>query len=171
MASKINETVSLQIPQEISAQLSDSLVSVSGPKGKASKNLALRGLTIKIEGSTVTLTGPLREVMTANGHISNMLKGCKEGYSQNMKIIFAHFPMSLEIKGKALTIKNFKGERKPRTANIVGDTKVEIKGQSVVVSGPSKDDVGQTVANLRIATKIVGMDSRIFQDGIYPVKE
>jgi large subunit ribosomal protein L6 len=68
-------------------------------------------------------------------------------------------------------VKNFLGERKARMTSLVGDTKVEVKGQDVAVSGPSKEDVGQTAANLKRVMKIKDKDGRIFQDGIYEVEE
>ena len=66
-------------------------------------------------------------------------------------------------------ISNFLGERKPRSAKIMGDSKVEIKGDTVVVSGIDKELVGQTMANIEQATKVRGFDIRVFQDGIYLV--
>ncbi|MBI4399385.1 50S ribosomal protein L6, partial [Candidatus Micrarchaeota archaeon] len=82
-----------------------------------------------------------------------------------------HFPISIEIKDKKLVIKNFLGEKQPRSAKIVGTTKIEVKGQEVTISGTSKDDVGQTVANLVNATRISDRDSRVFQDGLYIIEE
>ena len=66
-------------------------------------------------------------------------------------------------------IGNFLGEKKPRLARILGETKVKVSGNEVVVSGISKEDVGQTAANIEQVTKIKRFDPRIFQDGIYIV--
>ncbi|MEM3690235.1 MAG: 50S ribosomal protein L6, partial [Candidatus Micrarchaeia archaeon] len=62
------------------------------------------------------------------------------------------------------------GEKKPRVASIVGDTKVEVKGSEIFVSGVDKEAVGQTCANICSATCIRNKDSRVFQDGIYLVE-
>jgi large subunit ribosomal protein L6 len=67
-------------------------------------------------------------------------------------------------------IKNFLGEKQPRKAKIVGQTKVEAKGQEMTVSGLSKEEVGQTIANLKSATRIRNRDSRVFQDGFYIIE-
>ncbi|MDE1797923.1 MAG: 50S ribosomal protein L6 [Candidatus Micrarchaeota archaeon] len=170
MASKdiIKET--LAVPAGITAKVEGADVSVSGPKGKQAMKLALPGLSIKHSGSNITLEGAMREVNTARAHIRNMFNGSANGYSQKMKVLYAHFPIALEIKGKDLVIKNFIGEKQPRKAKIVGETKVEAKGADVTVSGPSREDVGQTIANIRRNTKIKGRDSRVFQDGIYPIE-
>ena len=59
------------------------------------------------------------------------------------------------------------GERNPRKARIVGQTKVDIKKDEIIVTGIDKEDVGQTSANIELATKVTGYDRRIFQDGCY----
>jgi len=88
-----------------------------------------------------------------------------------LKIIYAHFPVSVEIKGKEIMIKNFIGEKQPRRARIMGSTKVESKGTEMNLSGNSKEDIGQTFANIKSATKIRNRDSRVFQDGFYLVEQ
>lgn len=162
-------TEKLAIPSGITVTVSGANVSVSGPKGKQNKTLDLQGVKITQAGSEVTVSGALREVNTVLAHIRNMMNGSATGYSRKLKVIYAHFPISLEIKGKDMMIKNFIGEKQPRKAHIIGDTKVEIKGADLTVTGSSREDVGQTIANIRQNTKIKGRDSRVFQDGIYPV--
>ena len=60
-------------------------------------------------------------------------------------------------------------EKKHRQADIIGDTKVKVAGQELILDGPSLDDVTQTVANIRQATKTRQKDKRVFQDGIYAI--
>ena len=67
-------------------------------------------------------------------------------------------------------IENFLGESSPRRARIVGDTKVNVKGDSVVLSGNDIEAVTQSCANIELATRIKGYDPRVFQDGIYRVE-
>jgi large subunit ribosomal protein L6 len=128
---------------------------------------------IKIEqkDGEISVIGQKMIANTFNAHMRNMFKGVTEGHSHNLKVIYSHFPIAMEVKGKEIIIKNFLGEKQPRHARIIGDTKVEAKGSAMAISGPSKYDVGQTIANLRTATKIRKLDSRVFQDGIYPVIE
>lgn len=161
----------IEVPAQITLALNGTSVSVNGPKGKCAKNLSMRGLLLKLEGKKLTFEGTPLIANTAYKHVLNMIKGCEEGYSQKLKVIHAHFPMTVELKGKEIVIKNFIGERQPRKARVMGETKVDIKGANIIISGPDKENVTQTVANLRSATRIVGRDSRVFQDGIYPVDE
>lgn len=170
MASKDITTTKLDVPSGVTLNVSGQTVSVSGPKGKSERTFNLQGVSYKKDGNTLEVTGPLREANTASAHLRNMLAGAATGFSHKMKVIYAHFPISIEVKGGEVLIKNFIGEKQPRRARVVGATKVEAKGADVTVSGPSREDVSQTMANLRSATKIKNRDSRIFQDGIYPVE-
>jgi len=76
----------------------------------------------------------------------------------------------VNVEGNKVKIENFIGEEKPRAAEIVGDAEVEINGEEMEVKGPSKEDVGQTAANIEQATKAKNRDPRTFQDGVYIVE-
>lgn len=64
-------------------------------------------------------------------------------------------------------IQNFLGERTSRIAKIVGQSQLKIEGQEITVSGINLEEVSQTAANIEQATRIVGFDKKVFQDGIY----
>jgi large subunit ribosomal protein L6 len=66
-----------------------------------------------------------------------------------------------------VAIENFTGERSPRIVKIVGDTKVIVKDEDVIVQGTNIEHVSQTAANIETATKIKIKDPRVFLDGIY----
>ena len=82
-------------------------------------------------------------------------------------MVYAHFPISVKTKGDEIQVENFVGERSPRIAKIIGSCKVTIEGDDVIVKGVSVEDVGQTAANLELATKIKRKDQRVFLDGLY----
>ncbi len=97
-----------------------------------------------------------------------MIKGVEKGYTYKLKIIFAHFPISVKVKGKEVHVENFFGERSARVSRIMGDaTKVSVVGEDVLIQGPSLEDVSQTAANIELSTKIKGKDQRVFLDGLY----
>ena len=145
-------------------------VTVAGAKGTLTRDFDHPDLKLTVANGEVKAEGELMMVNTAEAHIMNMMKGVTEGYAKKVKILYSHFPITVEIKGKEMLIKNFLGEKQPRKAKIMGATKVEAKGQEVNISGPSKEDVGQTFANIKSATKIRNRDSRVFQDGFYAVE-
>jgi len=148
-----------------------SIVKVKGSKGELEKNFGLN-IELKKDGNKIKVSAKEKAMLnTIRGIINNMAVGVQEGYTRKMKVNYAHFPMSLEIKGNIVFIKNFIGEKHPRKSKIVGEVKVSIKGQEVTITGLDKEHVSQTVANLRMATKIKDKDPRIFQDGIYPINQ
>jgi large subunit ribosomal protein L6 len=108
---------------------------------------------------------------TFAGHIKNMIEGATNGFTYEMKLVYAHFPVKTSVKGKEFIIENFLGERTPRKAKILGETKVEIKGEKIILTGPDIEKVSQTAANIEKATKIRNKDPRVFQDGIYIVRK
>jgi len=106
-------------------------------------------------------------VGTFTSHLTNMIDGVTAGFEYHMKIVYSHFPMKTSVKGNLFIIDNFLGERSARHAKILGDTKIVVKGNDVVLSGIDVEALGQTAANIEYATKIWGYDPRVFQDGIY----
>ncbi len=109
----------------------------------------------------------MKAVRPFKKELENDMNGVTTLFEKRMKIVFAHFPINVEVKGDKLHINNIIGERVPRICNIVGRTKIEAKGQDVRVYGISLDEVSQTAANIRQVCKIRNKDSRVFQDGLY----
>ncbi|MCW4021191.1 MAG: 50S ribosomal protein L6, partial [Candidatus Bathyarchaeota archaeon] len=106
-------------------------------------------------------------VGTVCSHIRNMITGVTEGFTYRLKIVFSHFPTSVKVQEEKVIIDNFTGERSSRVAKIVGDTKVTVESEDIVVQGVNIEDVSQTAANIEQATKIKNKDPRVFLDGIY----
>ena len=107
-------------------------------------------------------------------HLANMVNGVAFGFRYQMKVVIAHFPMKVSIKGDTVVIDNFLGEKASRRAEIAGGAeKVKVKppkGDAIItIEGNDRELVGQTAANLERATIVKGRDIRVFQDGIYRV--
>ncbi|MEM2537643.1 MAG: 50S ribosomal protein L6, partial [Candidatus Bathyarchaeia archaeon] len=100
-------------------------------------------------------------------HINNMITGVRKGFTYKLKIVFSHFPISVKVQGNTVLIENFTGERSPRKAKIIGNVKVKVQGDDVIVQGINLEEVSQTAANIEQATKIRRKDPRVFLDGIY----
>jgi large subunit ribosomal protein L6 len=166
----------IPIPDGIQVTVEDELM-VSGSKGELKRKFKHRNIKITKENDKVVIETHFPKkrdkamLGTIKSHINNMVIGLTEGFSYKMKIVYAHFPMTVKVNGNKVIIENFLGERHPRKAKILGDTRVNIKGDEVVVEGINKEDVGQTMANIEQATKIKGRDPRVFQDGIYLVSK
>ena len=157
----------MDVPQGLSVRVEGHRISVKGPAGEVQKSYP-KGVEVRSEGGKVEVIAKDGAVKgTVEAVLRNMMAGASSGYTRNLKLLYAHFPISVEVKGQEITIKNFLGEKQPRKTVLVGSTKVQAKGQSVTVSGPDKEAVGQTVANMREAMKIKDKDGRVFQDGLY----
>jgi len=164
------------IPEGVNVNIDKLNVSISGPNGQLQRELWYPGIAIKRNDSEVVVMTdmPRREQLamlgTLESHLKNMITGVTKGYEYTMKVVYSHFPIQLKIEGQQVIVGNFLGEKRARKANIQGNTKVLIKGDQVIISGMNKEDVGQTAANIRQATKIKRFDPRVFQDGVYLVE-
>ena len=161
----------MKTPEGTKISVAGNRVTVSGAKGTLARDFAHPDVKIAMKGDEIEVTAPLVMQNTVEAHIRNMAVGVTVGYSKKVKILFSHFPITVEMKGREMLVKNFLGEKQPRRLRIMGDVKVEAKGQEVTITGISKDDVGQTFANIKSATKIRNRDSRVFQDGFYEIAE
>ncbi len=160
----------IDIPEGVHVRVEGHKVIAKGPAGEVQKTFSKES-SVKVSGNKADVTAKDKALTnTVEAVLRCMLAGAKTGYRKSMKLIYAHFPITLEIKGKDITVKNFLGEKQARKTVLIGNTKVEAKGQSVIISGPDKEAVGQTIANLRTAMRIKDKDPRVFQDGIYDVE-
>ena len=163
----------VEIPEKVQVTIADGTVTVKGPQGEISKKLSHPRVKLERKGKHIVVSSELprkREkalVGTYGAHLRNMMVGATKGFEYKLKIVYAHFPIKTSIKGDQFVIENFLGEKFPRKTKILGSTKVNVKGDQVVVTGPNVEDAGQTAANIERATKIRGFDLRVFQDGIY----
>jgi large subunit ribosomal protein L6 len=164
----------VEAPASVKVTKEGNVIAVKGKLGTVKKDFTKLPATITVEGNKVTIKPygkrkrDLAVTNTARSIITSMVKGVEKGYTYKLKVIFAHFPISVKVKGKQVHIENFFGERSPRVATIVGEsTKVNIAGEDVLIQGPSLEDVSQTAANIELSTKIKDKDQRVFLDGLY----
>ncbi len=164
----------IDIPEGVTVTVQDdSTVDVNGPNGQLSRRLTHPQITISVEDDQVVVEADLvrRKVAalvgTFAGHIANMVDGAAEDFEAKLKIVSSHFPIKAKVQGAEVVIENFLGEKAPRRARIREGCEVQVQGEDVTVTGPSKEDVGQTAVNIERATRIQGYDPRVFQDGIY----
>jgi large subunit ribosomal protein L6 len=101
-----------------------------------------------------------------------MVKGVTDGFTLNLKAFYSHFPMTMQANGDTFTVNNYFGERVPRTAKILDNVEVKVSNKTeITVTGIDKEAVGQTAANIERCTTVKNRDRRVFQDGIYRLKQ
>jgi len=164
----------IEIPRDVSVDLTESTIIVKGPKGELKRDFNHAHVSIIKENNVIKTQNyfPRKKeralVGTIASHIRNMLKGVTDGFIYKMKIVYSHFPISVEVKGKEVLIKNFTGERSHRRARIFGNTSVRMEGKdTLLIEGINIEEVAQTAANIQQSTKIRKKDIRVFMDGIY----
>ncbi|KPV62623.1 MAG: 50S ribosomal protein L6 [Candidatus Bathyarchaeota archaeon BA2] len=168
------ETVkSIEIPEGVLVKVEGRVVTVNGEKGELTQDFSHTPISIRLEGKTITVQAnwPRKKetalIGTVGSHIQNMITGVTKGFTYKLKIVFSHFPISVKVRERTVAIENFTGERSPRIAKIIGDTKVMVKSEDIIVQGTNIGDVSQTAANIQNATKVKKKDPRVFLDGIY----
>jgi large subunit ribosomal protein L6 len=96
-----------------------------------------------------------------------MILGVTKGFIYKLKMVYAHFPMSVKVEDAELTIENFNGERKPRKVKVPETVTISVVDDDIIVKGLDLEEVSQTAANIQQATRIKNKDPRVFLDGIY----
>jgi len=163
----------IEIPEGINVTVDKHMIGFQGPLGKTFKSFRKIPVNVEVADGKVTLKALGKRkrdysiLHTARSLIRNICEGLTEGYTIKMKVVYAHFPITVKVDGKTILIENFQGERAPRKTHIVGNTKVIPKGEDVVLTGEVWTDVTQTAANIELKTKVKNKDHRVFLDGIY----
>jgi large subunit ribosomal protein L6 len=167
----------VQILEKAQLTIEAGMVTAKGPKGEVQRRINLAGIDTKTEGNTLWLT--IRDANkrdktrlgTTASHIRNMLNGVVNPHVYRLKICSGHFPMTAAVSGSNFVIKNFLGEKVPRTMELKKGATVKVEGSEVVVESPDIEIAGQVAADIEQLTRITKRDGRIFQDGIYIVKK
>ncbi len=173
MSTKATQETAVSLPDGVTAKLEGRTLSVKGKLGEARKHFDKVNINLSVQGNKVTLSPFSAKkkdnviINTVVSIVNNMAKGVTKGFTYRLKVVYAHFPITVKVKGDQVLVENFVGERSPRVSRIVGDSKVTVEGDDVIVKGVSLEDVGQTAANIELSTKIRRKDQRVFLDGVY----
>ena len=163
----------VDIPDGVKVSQKKHMLTFVGPLGKTYKSFRTIPVNIEISENKILLKAPGTKkrdyaiLHTARSLIRNICEGLIVGYTIKMKIVYAHFPVTVKVDGKVIIIENFQGERAPRKTRVVGNTKVMPKGEDVILTGEVWTDITQTAANIELKTKVKNKDHRVFLDGIY----
>lgn len=161
----------------VKVSLEGETVRVSGPLGELQRRFHHPRIRIEREADALAILCSLPRkkdwalMGTWGSHLRNMMKGVTQGYVYEMKVVYSHFPIKAHVEGSTFVIENFLGERYRRTSKILPGVKVTVAGDRVRIEGTDVERVGQTAANIEIATRVGNYDPRVFQDGIYIVSK
>ena len=168
-----NHEVTIPVPDVVKVSISHKILHVQGPLGKTRKNFKKIPVDLQVGGKNIVIKSlGLRKrdyaiFKTAESLVNTLIKGIQTGYTFKMKIVYAHFPITVKVKDGCIHVDNFQGERAARVSKIFGDTKVIPKGDDVLITGSVLTDVSQTAGALQQNTKVKNKDHRVFLDGLY----
>ena len=141
----------LVIPEGVTITEENNVVTVKGPKGELTTNLA-ENITIKVEGDTLEVLRSNDNANTKSMHgtinalINNMMTGVTKGYEKGLEIIGVGYRFTL--KGNVLVISA--GYSHPVEMEIPEGITVEVPSNTeVTVKGIDKVLVGEFAANIR----------------------
>ncbi len=167
----------IEIPSGVEVEIDGNVIKVRGKEGESSRMFKTGSLEFVKKDGKVSIgsknsTKKEKKMMnTIAAHVNNMVHGVQEKFEYELKSVFSHFPVTIEVKGREISIKNFLGEKTPRKAVLPENVEVEINGNMIKVKSVDKELAGQAAAKLETATKIRSRDRRVFQDGIFMTKK
>ncbi len=169
---KISMEREIELPSGITATMTKNSVTIKG-KVELTRKINDPLVKIKTENNKITLTckkGTKRQKRMMNSfaaHIKNMIEGVQKPFQYRLKVCSGHFPMNVSTSGNQLIIKNFLGEKSPRTLTLKQGTTVKIEGDQILVESHDKDLAGAMASDIELLTSKSNKDLRVFQDGIY----
>ncbi len=175
-ADRSRETV--PIPKGISFSVAHGRLTAKGPLGSVGRPFPADVIGFEATDASVTLSLKIPSdrrraqalLKTWAAHVRNLAGGLTVGVEARMKVVAAHFPMKVQVRGEEVVVENFLGEKYPRSTRLRPGTKATVEGEFVIVSGYDVEEVGQSAANIERVTHIRDYDPRVFQDGIFLVE-
>ncbi len=114
----------------------------------------------------------LASIRTVCSHVKNMFTGVTKGFEYKMRLVYAHFPININIEnqGKKVEIRNFLGEKRVRVVDMLDGVKIArsdgVKDE-LVLSGNDLENVSRSAALVSQSCRVRVLDIRKFLDGIY----
>ena len=178
----LESTRTLSIPKDVKLEVKGRAVRVKGPRGtlqREFKHINVDMYLIEEEGETLLKVDlhsgkrkQLASLRTVISHVQNLITGVTKGFEYKMRMVYAHFPVNINIeqKGTVLEIRNFLGEKRVRVVKMLPGCTV-VRSESVkdelVIQGNSIDNVSRSCALISQSCLVRVLDIRKFLDGIY----
>lgn len=141
----------ITVPSGVTVTIDGSTVTAKGPKGELSRTFRPI-ITVSQDGDVITVTRPddSREAKSQHGLVrtlvANMVEGVSSGFSKKLELVGVGYRAAL--KGKNLEMQL--GYSHPVVVECPEGITFECpQPTEIVVSGPSKEQVGQVAADIR----------------------
>ena len=171
----------LEIPEGVEVTVSSRAVSVKGPRGTLKREFKHLNVDMTVVGDKkkkllvkayFASRKELACLRTCTTHVKNMITGVTKGYEYKMRLVYAHFPINVNIvnDGKEIEIRNFLGEKIVRKVAMLDGVKIDrsanVKDELVLV-GNDVELVSRSAASIHQSVLVKNKDIRKFLDGIY----
>lgn len=174
---KNNIDKTIIVPEGVSVSLNGNILKIKEQDLEVEKRLLFPDITLSVNNNKIFIKSKKtsrklkRMVNTFYSHVKNMVKGVNSPYVYKLKVCSGHFPMKVTQDKNYVVISNFLGEKIPRKAIILPKVLIKIDQDVIILTGPDKEATAQSAANIEMATKITKRDRRVFQDGIFMIRE
>lgn len=139
------------LPAGVELANNDNVVTVKGPKGELTREFS-KDIEIRVEGTEITLHRPndSKEMKTIHGTtralLNNMVVGVSEGFKKELEMRGVGYRAQLQGSKLVLAV----GKSHPDEVEAPEEITFELPNPTtIVVSGISKEVVGQTAAYVR----------------------
>ena len=139
------------LPAGVELTNNDNVVTVKGPKGELTREFS-KDIEIRVEGTEVTLHRPndSKEMKTIHGTtralLNNMVVGVSEGFKKELEMRGVGYRAQLQGNKLVLAV----GKSHPDEVEAPAGITFELPNPTtIVISGISKEAVGQTAAYVR----------------------
>ena len=139
------------LPAGVEITNNDNVVTVKGPKGELTREFS-KDIEIRVEGTEVTLHRPndSKEMKTIHGTtralLNNMVTGVSEGFKKELEMRGVGYRAQLQGSKLVLAV----GKSHPDEVEAPAGITFELPNPTtIVISGISKEKVGQTAAYVR----------------------
>ncbi|WP_103063267.1 50S ribosomal protein L6 [Actinomyces qiguomingii] len=140
------------VPAGVDVTIQGNDVTVKGPKGTLSRTIAQPLTVARQEDGSILVTRPNEERRSRSLHglsrtlINNMVIGVTEGYSKELEIVGTGYRAAQKGSGIELSL----GFSHTVVVDAPEGIELKVDGTSkVIVSGISKEQVGEVAANIR----------------------
>lgn len=141
----------IALPAGVEITNNDNVVTVKGPKGELTREFS-KDIEVRVEGTEVTLHRPndSKEMKTIHGTtralLNNMVIGVSEGFKKELEMRGVGYRAQLQGNKLVLAV----GKSHPDEVEAPEGITFELPNPTtIVISGISKEKVGQTAAYVR----------------------
>lgn len=147
--SKIGK-LAIKIPEGVAVDISESKISVTGPKGSLSRQLPKSTQVAVKEGMIVVSSNRKDKISesiygTTRALIANMVKGVTESWTKELELVGTGYRAEVAGNDLVLTV----GYSHPVKISAPESVKFEVEKTIIRVIGIDKEIVGQIAANIR----------------------